>query len=283
MATIAVVFDFDDTLAPDTTTALLRDAGVDTDTFWRETVKSLVEEGYDPAVAWLDQVLKYARPGGPLEGLSDEVLAHRGRDLDDQFYEGLPEMFDDLRSRVAEVRDASVEFYIISGGLKELLQGSEVVNRNFEAVYASQLGASTDTGVYDRIKRVVTFTEKTRYLFEIHKGILPVDSQKNPFLVNQDVHPDARRIPFRNIVYVGDGLTDIPCFSLVQKAGGTAFGVFDPRREESAKRAFLEFMQPHRVTGMHSPDYRADADLGALLRMAVTTKAMEERLRPSQA
>jgi hypothetical protein len=110
-------------------------------------------------------------------------------------------------------RDVSVEFYIISGGLKELLEGSRIVQDYFDAVYASQLGENVETQMFDRIKRVVTFTEKTRYLFEINKGIEPTQAERNPFLVNEDVPSTDRRIPFENMVYVGDGFTDIPCFS----------------------------------------------------------------------
>ena len=73
------------------------------------------------------------------------------------------------------------------------------------------------------------------------------------------------------MIYIGDGLTDIPCFSLLKRFDGTCFGVFDPSNESKAKRAFLEFLKPRRVISMHSAKYGANDDLGSLLRAAVST------------
>ena len=104
---------------------------------------------------------------------------------------------------------------------------------------------------------------------------------KNPYLVNKDVSNDKRPIPFKNMIYVGDGLTGIPCFSLLKKEGGTAFGVFNPTEESSAKRAFLEFLKTGRVISIHAPKYRRTDELGSLIRAAVSTRCsrikMEEQ------
>ena len=140
-----------------------------------------------------------------------------------------------------------------------------------------------DTGVLKRIKRALTFTEKTRYLFEINKGITPADTIANKYVVNKHIPPEERRVPFKNMIYVGDGLTDIPCFSLVQRMGGTAFGIFKPAVAASAKRAFLEFVKTDRVASTHSPRFAADEDLGALLRAAATTCAQRIYLSRKQA
>ncbi|UOQ75251.1 hypothetical protein [Hymenobacter cellulosilyticus] len=78
-----------------------------------------------------------------------------------------------------------------------------------------------------RPSRIVDFTAKTRFLFEINKGV-GKDGRSNPFLVNEAVGPEKRRVPFSNIVYCGDGLTDVPAFSVVQARGGTTFALFDP-------------------------------------------------------
>lgn len=280
---IAVIFDFDDTLAPDTTSALLADFGIDTNRFWKEEVRSLVQDGYDQAVAWLTLIAELTAPGEPLEDLSLQRLEEFGSRVERMLYPGLPGLLDDLRGYANDTRDVRVEFYIVSGGLKELLAGSEFVRRNFEGVYASQLGVHPVTGRLSRLKRVVTFTEKTRYLFEINKGIAPSDALANPYLVNRDVEEADRRVPFGNMVYVGDGLTDIPCFSLLKRAGGTPFGVFDPSREESAKRAFLDFLLPERVVGMHAPRYGPTDELGALIRTAVRAKIASAAVKRAQA
>jgi phosphoserine phosphatase len=280
---IAVIFDFDDTLAPDTTTMLLREHGIDTDRFWKEEVRGLVDQGYDQAVAWLTLVAEMARTGGPLENLSIGRLAEFGSRVDDMLYPGILDLLDDLEQAVAGVRDVRVEFFVISGGLRELLEGCRLVRERFAGLYASELGEDPATGQLTRLKRVVTFTEKTRYLFEINKGIEPDAARVNPYLVNEDVKADDRRVPFENMIYVGDGLTDIPCFSLLKAARGTPFGVFDPALEESAKRAFLKFLQPERVVGMHAAKYGRTDELGALIRTAVQAKITDATVRRAQA
>lgn len=85
------------------------------------------------------------------------------------------------------------------------------------------------------IKRCITFTEKTRYLFEINKRIDPNESKSNPYLMNISFPDAQRRIPFANMIYVGDGITDIPCFSMVQKFKGLAFGVFVPAKKRQGQ------------------------------------------------
>lgn len=282
LATLAVVFDFDDTLVPDSTTKLLREHGIDSRKFWKQDVKRLVQSGYDPALGYLKLLLDNIGPRKPLGQLTTKELRRFGARLDEDFYPGLPNLFKELRG-IARKTKVGIEFYVISGGLQEIVEGSSIIKANFAGVYASQLAGDTDGGVLKHVKRCVTFTEKTRYLFEINKGLEPRKTRRNPFLVNKDVPLMKRRIPFRNMIYVGDGLTDIPCFSLVRKEGGTAFGVFNPTEEKSAKRALIEFLRPHRVISMHAPKYKKTDELGSFLRAAVATRCSKIRLELREA
>ncbi len=266
---LAVVFDFDETLTPDSTSKFLAGRGVDVDKFWNSDVKALVEDGYDSTLAWLNLFLEMVGEGKPLGGLTTGDLRAFGATLDDDFALGLPELFDDLKKIVAEYRDISIEFYVVSGGLEEIIRGSEIASRHMTEIYGCLLGEDPHTGQLTRIKRCITFTEKTRYLFEINKGLDSTQTKKNPHMVNKSVPQEQRRVPFENMIYIGDGLTDIPCFSLVRGSKGITFGVFDPAKEKSARRALLEFLQPGRVVGMHKPLYRREDELGSLLRTAV--------------
>lgn len=279
---LAVIFDFDDTLAPDSTTRLLESYGYDTDTFWKKDVRALVAQGYDPTLAWLNLVLADAKAGGLLRALTNQQLRKFGASLDDSFFPGLPDIFPRLRSEVAKYRDISIEFYVISTGLREVILGSEIVRSHFAEVYACEFGENEE-GVLQDIKRCVTFTEKTRYLFEINKGLRFSKTTENPLLVNTDVPKELRRISFKNMIYVGDGLTDIPCFSLVKEYGGHVFGVFDPTKKDKAKQALLEFLRPQRVLGMYEPLYRETDALGSLIEMAVATRCSQIELERDQA
>ena len=278
MTAIAVVFDFDDTLVPDSTTALLESRGIDTKEFWSKLVPPLVDDGYDPPLAYLRLILDRVGQDLPLGMLRNRDLREFGASLDRLFFPGLPQMFEDLRILVSEFRDVSIEFYIVSGGLQEVIEGSDIVRKYFDGFYGCRLGEDAG-GTIRYVKRCVTFTEKTRYLFEINKGVRIEKSRTRPHLVNNRVK--NRRIPFDRMIYVGDGLTDIPCFSLVRNGGGKTFGVFS--KNKSAKQAFLELLNERRVDSLHSPDYRENADLGALIRVAVSTLAASIDLDAEQA
>lgn len=284
MKTIALIFDFDDTLLPDSTTALLDSYGIDTKNFWGHSVKELIRSGYEPALAYLNRILENVGPTKPLGLLRNEDLRQFGQSLGTKFYPGLNGMLKELKEAVKSVSNQiDIEFYILSGGLQDLIEGNSFVAKNFNAVYACQFGEDPESGSIRQIKRCVTFTEKTRYLFEINKGIRPENVLENQYIVNKDVPQKNRRIPFRNMIYVGDGLTDIPCFSLIKKMGGIAFGVFNPLEEKSAKRALLEFLHTDRVISMHAPKYRKTDELGSLLRAAVSNVANRIELEKNEA
>lgn len=275
--TIALVFDFDDTLVPDSTTLLLQKLGVDPDSFWNVRLKALVSSGYDPTLGFLKLFLDEVGPR-----LANSDLQAFGASLDDErrFHPGLPQLFDDLR-QVGNDFHYAVEFYIVSGGLQSIIEGSALVKEYFkDRVYGCLLAEAGNPPHLDHVKRAITFTEKTRYLFEINKGLSPRETLTNPYLVNEAL-PKARRVvPLRNMIYVGDGLTDIPCFSLLKEKGGLPFGVFDPANEAKAKRALLKFLMPHRVISMNEPRYSKNDALGSLLRAAVAqlcSRGMVER------
>ena len=283
MTTLALVFDFDDTLVPDSTTALLDEYGIDSKAFWSNQATELIGAGYDPPLAYLNLLLREVAPNRPLQGLTNQKLSDFGREkVEQSWFLGLPALFDDLESLVGDYRDVRIEFYIISGGLQAIIEGCPTVEKYFSGVYGCQLAENPNTGVVHEVQRCVTFTEKTRFLFEISKGIPPSDSRTRPHLVNQMIPEEKRRVPLSNMIYVGDGKTDIPCFSLVKQQRGLAFAVFKPD-EGSAKLAYQDFLATGRVDSMYSPDFRKDADLGVVLRAAVATKASEMQLATSQA
>ncbi len=237
---LAVIFDFDDTLVPDSTTKLIQDHGLDPEKFWGEDVKALIGAGFDPTHAYLKLLLDNIGPGKPLGELTNEKLREFGQKLAPLFFQGLQTFFDDLQETVKQFRDMAIEFYIISGGLQEVIEGCDLIRNNFTAVYGCQLAGDTEDGTLKYIKKAITFTEKTRFIFEINKGIDPKDTRSNPLLVNMDVREDQRRIPFKNMIYAGDGMTDIPCFSLLKSWAVLPMEYFMPIQSQQ-KRLFNNF------------------------------------------
>ncbi len=124
------------------------------------------------------------------------------------------------------------------------------------------------TGKYDAIQSTVTFTEKTKYLYAINKGVDKENLRKYPYLVNDAVKNEQRRIPFGNMIYMGDGPSDIPCFSAVRSNGGHCIGIMDTSKDTSKKT--YELARGRRTNyGMYSKDYSEDSDLRLMLKTII--------------
>lgn len=268
---IGLAFDMDDTLSPDTSTQLIESFGINPDEFWGKTIRAKVTTGSDPTLAYLHKIADLSGKGKPMGMLTLEALGKFGATIDPTIYPGVDGLRADLQAVAASIDPSiEVEMFVVSGGIKHVLDGSAILRRNFNAIYGNEFDVDPKTGVITRVKKIVTFAEKTKILFEINKGITPEQAEANPYLVNDAMPEGKRAIPFSQMIYCGDGLTDIACFSLVKSRGGYAFGIFNPAKPASAQRAFDEFIAGNRVTAVHAPRYGKEDELGSLLRAAVT-------------
>ena len=273
---IAVIFDYDDTIVPDSTTQLLEHYGIDSKRFWETDFKSLLYQGYNPTNAYLKLILDNVGNGKPFNALTNRKLREFGAKVQRTQYPGLHDLVRDLKKTVQSHKDIDIEFYIISTGLEEIMLGNEFIEKHFSGVYGSQLAADDDDSQLKYIKKCITFTEKTRYLFEINKGITPQESPGDPFAVNRDINNEDRRIPFKNMIYIGDGLTDIPCFSLINMNGGVSYGILDMSKTASAKiNTFKQLLKTKRVLGTYAPKYGKNDDLGGLIRLTVQSRCSD--------
>jgi hypothetical protein len=271
--TIAVVFDFDDTLAPDSTSGFLAKIGVDVKSFWGQTVEQLVSSDWDPIPAYLYAMIDYSRSTRPI--CRDDLLAW-GRDL--PLYDQVDSVFSLIRQRVAEVSDhIDVEFYIISSGIGDVIRSSRIAHE-FADIWASEFHYN-EHGEICFARKIVSFTDKTRYLFQISKGLTGNDSRGRPFDVNRKVAPEHLKIPFDQFIVVGDGYTDIPCFSMIRKNGGYAIGIFDPEDRRKSGKAWGYFIDDDRTSNMAPADYSPRSALTHSLLMAVESKARNIALR----
>ena len=173
---------------------------------------------------------------------------------------------EDIDSIVEDFPEINIEWHAISEGIEGLITGTTLAD-SFTSVSASRLGVNEDN-VIDHLKRPISFTDKTRYLFEINKGISTTEATENPYLVNR-VGDGEREVPFDNMIYVGDGLTDVPCFSLIKERGGRAFSVRDTKNPSGKQEAIKELGAPERASQPSKPAYRQTDRLGSLLRLAV--------------
>ena len=217
--TIALVFDFDDTLAPDSTSKVLEATGVEPRPFW-ERHRQLMSEGWDQVPAWMHMMLEVSREKGG--AITRDLIQKIGREL--TFFPGVPAMFKRYKELIEAGDGFSAHFYVISSGLGDLIRASKIAPRLTD-VWGSDF-AYDNVGAIYALKNVISFTDKTRYLFQISKGLTGPNARKNPFAVNDPV--DDYPVPLSNVVFVGDGYTDIPCFTLVEhRFKGRSVAVYD--------------------------------------------------------
>lgn len=273
---IAVIFDFDETLAPDTTWGFLEHWGADPPAFWREKVDPLVAEGWDPIPAYLYTMIEASRASSVRERITKSRLAGYGKLV--RLYDGVTRIFGKLARQAQSVYpDASLEFYVVSSGLRDILLNTRI-SRNFTRIWSCDFFYHHETGEILFPKNIISFTDKTRYLFQISKGFVGPEYDNRPFEVNRRVPAEKLRIPFNQMIYVGDGYTDIPCFSLILKQRGIAIGVYDSQRREKWRQAW-EFIEEGRVSNLVPADYSKNSALEQSLLMAVTKMANDIALR----
>jgi hypothetical protein len=273
--TIAVVFDFDDTLAPDTTSGLLRHCGLaDVGRFWKEDVDPLItREDWDPVPAYLYRMIEAARDGR-IPPLTRERLAEWGRQA--PLHAGVETLFARLRQAAEDANPrVKLEFYVISSGIGDVLRATRIAGE-FSEIWASEFHYDAN-GHASFPRRVISFTDKTRYLFHVQKGLTGVAHRGKPFEVNRKLAPDQIRVPLKQMIFVGDGYTDIPCFSLLRQHGGMPIAVYDRHREDKWGNAF-QFVRDGRVANLHSANYAEDSDLSTFLVMAVRSLATDVAL-----
>jgi hypothetical protein len=273
---VACVWDFDKTLIPGyMQSPIFRRFGVDEKTFWTE-VNALpaiyAERGVRvaPETVYLNHLLTYVRHGR-MPRLSNALLRELGREL--VFFQGLPELFPALRRLVHETPNYArfeirLEHYIISTGLAEMIRGSaiypfvenvygcEFIEHPLPPDFARQDELPIEgPGEISQIGQLVDNTIKTRFIFEINKGT----NKLATINVNSKIDQADRRVPIRNMIYIADGPSDIPVFSVVRKYGGRAYAVYEPKNEkEFAQNDALR--EAGRVDHFGRADYREKSD-----------------------
>ncbi len=255
---VAICYDFDKTLSPDNMQAqgyLQAIHYENQDEFWKETMDLARTHDMDSNLAWMYLMLKGARGK---EIFRREMLARYGAMV--ELYDGVADWFDRIDS-YGEKRGITVEHYIISSGLREMIEGTCIADK-FKRIYASSFYYD-EAGVAIWPAQVVNFTDKTQYLFRISKGVLDV----NDPAVNDYFAPEDIRVPFANMVYIGDSETDIPCMKLVNSYNGYSVGVYDPKTGD--KRRVLKLLEENRI-GYYAPaDYTEGSEIDQLIKSVI--------------
>lgn len=265
---LAICYDFDKTLSPDDMQAqgYIQSVGYDISNFWEETNALAEKNDMDQNLAYMYKMIMEA------EGnfvFNRKNLNEYGAKVD--LFPGVEEWFERIRE-YGKRKGVLIEHYIISSGLKEMIEGTSVAKAGvFEKIYASSFYYN-ERGIAKWPAQVVNYTNKTQFLFRIEKGVLDINDQG----VNDYFPPEEIRVPFRNMVYIGDSDTDIPCMKLVNSYGGHSIGVFNAETQDKVK--VYKMMRDNRIKYFAPADYSEGTELDVLVKAIIDRTASNEAL-----
>jgi len=254
---IALMYDFDKTLSTRDMQEykFIPSLGMKPEDFWIESGKIAKNNGMDATLAYMYLMIKKASEHGI--STVDTAMKKLGRSI--VYYPGVEQWFTRINEYGKQHR-ADVEHYIISSGLKEIIEGSSV-RKYFKEVYACEFYYDANR-VPIWPKNVVNYTTKTQFLYRINKGCLDIYDSDG---INSYTKQEDRRIPFRNMIYIGDGMSDIPCMKLVKVNGGVSIAVYANRQLSTAK----QLIKDQRVNFVEKADYSAGKKLDSLIKKII--------------
>jgi hypothetical protein len=252
---IAIMYDFDKTLCTRDMQeyTFIPDLKITPKEFWQEAGAMSEQEKMDRILAYMYLMIEKAKAAQ--QPIHRKNFVKLGKDI--EFFAGVTSWFDRI-NQYGVTQGVRIEHYIISSGLKEIIEGSEI-RKHFKEIYASAFHYNVN-GVADWPLISINYTAKTQFLFRINKGVLDISNDDD---LNQYVKDDERRIPFRNMIYIGDGLTDVPCMKLVKVNGGHSIAVY------TKKLKVKELLLNDRVNYIAPADYTEGCELDEIVRKII--------------
>lgn len=245
---IALMYDFDRTLCTKDMQefAFIPSIGMKSQDFWSEANNMAKRLHMDTVLAYMYAMVKKSNEKNiPIKR---KALTDTGRFV--EFYNGVETWFERITGfgRQCEVE---IEHYVISSGLKEIIEGTSIADK-FKEIFACEF-LYDETGKAVWPVTAVNYTNKTQFVYRINKGILDVS---NDLDLNKSTPDKNKRIPFCNMIYIGDGLSDVPCMKMMKSYGGTAIAVYENKGEK-----VLDLLKRNRVDFIYPADYSENSGL----------------------
>lgn len=255
-ARVALVYDFDGTLAPGNMQdqSFLPAVGTKRETFWAKAKARAKGHDMDEILAYMELMLEESKEADT--PVTRKAFKDYGKQI--TFFPGVETWFDRVNA-IANGVDVTVSHYIVSSGNRETIEGTAIA-RHFERIFASCFRYDA-SGVAVWPALAVNYTNKSQFLFRINKGIKNVYDNTT---INQYTPEEERPVPFKNFIYIGDGDTDIPAMKMVTYQGGKSIVVYQAKKRGAKAKA-------HKLIGQHRADIATPADYsrGSVLERAV--------------
>jgi hypothetical protein len=260
LVTMAIAYDFDGTLSPDNMQeqSFLPNIGMTSKQFWHEADQLAKKHEADNVLTYMNLMLRKAN-GAQVPVRRQDFKSH-GESI--KLFEGVTTWFNRIRN-YGKKNGLKVENYIISSGLHEMIDGTSIAHE-FKVIYASSFKYN-ENDVAEWPALAINFTTKTQYLFRINKGVLDVYDNKK---INEFVEMEDRPIPFKRMIFIGDGETDIPCFSLVKSLGGHSIAVYKPNAKGAKEKAY-KLVEDGRVNFITPANYSKGSNIEKIVKAII--------------
>lgn len=262
---VAIMYDFDKTLCTENMQeySFIPSVGMQSREFWDMTAVVAREESMDQVLTYMYCMVEKAKETG--NPLTREAMVALGRDI--EYHPGVEGWFDRI-NRYGEEAGVKVEHYVVSSGLKEIIEGTSIA-KYFERIYACEFLYKDGQAYWP--KMAVNYTNKTQFVYRINKGVLDIDNDVD---LNRSQPDSQKRVFFSNMIYIGDGLTDVPCMKLVKQSGGHSIALYQPGK--AYKTAPL--LRHDRVDWMFEADFSEGSQLDKTMKLLLEHLSSDSRL-----
>ncbi|MBR3988206.1 MAG: haloacid dehalogenase-like hydrolase [Clostridia bacterium] len=263
---IAIMYDFDKTLCTRDMQEydLIPKLNMSAADFWAEANGFGRAQKMDGILAYMYTCVKRCREKGV--SLKRESFVESGKNV--ELYKGVDEWFDRINAFGKE-QGAKIEHYVISSGMKEIIEGTSIANK-FTEIFACEFYYDED-GNAAWPKTSVNYTNKTQFVYRINKGVLDVSNDVD---LNRSMPDDSKRVPFTNMIYIGDGLSDVPCMKMMKAYGGQAIAVY----QDDSKEKVEELLLKDRVDFIFPADYSAGGELDKTVKNIIKKVVISDTL-----
>lgn len=269
---IAIMYDFDRTLSVEDMQnfKFIPKLGMEIGEFWNEANTLAKNESMDGILAYMFTMVQKAKEKNI--NFSHDFLVDTGRDI--KFFPGVEDWFDRI-NKFGEENGVTIEHYVISSGLNEIISGCAIRDK-FKKIYASEF-LYDDNGTPIWAKIAVNYTNKTQFIYRINKGILDISEDK---ALNASMPDNSKRVPFRNMIYIGDGLSDVPCMKMVKAYGGQSIAVYgsDVRIDPDKFKNVQDLLKNDRVDYIFEADYTDGSQLDTTMKNIIKKMSINDTL-----